>query len=155
MFYLLTLTALVAAVFGGLWWRERLTIRRLRLQNHEHAMQGVELYGQARHLEQSNHALIDHCNGITAKLRRLDARAAGRAATIRRLLKGVERFRRERRHLARVAEWYAHHDPRQDRPEWCCVRWHEGLPLVWEDEMEATEALAAEREQEEETDGDV
>jgi len=125
MLYLLILTALTAAVFGGLWWRERLTIRRLRLQNHEHAMQGVELYGQARH----------------------------RARTIRRLLKEVERFRRKLCHLARVAEWYAHHDPRQDRPEWCCVRWHDGLPLVWEDEMEATEAWAEQREQEEESDG--
>ena len=107
MYYnLLTLATLAAAVFGVLWWRERLTIRRLRLQNHEHAMQEVELYGRARKAECRVRVLQQTLRARIRDVPRLDAKCLGRAATAKRLAEREADLKRAVRRLTREVTLY-------------------------------------------------
>jgi hypothetical protein len=54
----------------------------------------------------------------------------------------IEQLRRERRHLARIAWWFAEHEPGTLVPEWCGLSWRDGEPVIEPEEMEESEAEA-------------
>ena len=54
----------------------------------------------------------------------------------------VKRLRKERNHFARVAWWFAEHEPGTPVPEWCELGWCNGEPQI-EAEHVAMSALEA------------
>ena len=54
----------------------------------------------------------------------------------------VERLKREHRHLARMAWWFAEHPPGTTVPDWCGLAWRSGEPVVEDEELAESEAEA-------------
>ena len=50
----------------------------------------------------------------------------------------TKRLRREVRHFARIADWYATH-PGEHGPGWCFLAWREGEPFVSTSMLERSE----------------
>ena len=54
----------------------------------------------------------------------------------------IERLKREHRHLARMAWWFAEHPPGTTVPDWCGLAWRSGEPVVEDEELAESEAEA-------------
>jgi hypothetical protein len=58
------------------------------------------------------------------------------------LIREAERLKRERRHLARVADWFSVNPPGTPVPEWCNHGWCDGEPVVGDEDLEESEQAA-------------
>ncbi len=82
-----------------------------------------------------------HCRGYRGRVQGFDDSDCDCGETITLLQAEVEQLRQERRHLARVARWFAgDHPAGTDMPDWCSLAWSCGEPAVEPEDMADSEA---------------